>query len=83
MAIFKVYALRDVRTEAFHRPMFLQNDAVLDRSIRDAMEDEHNLLCTHPEDYQVYRLGEFDDSNGKLAAIPPEHMFNVIDLRKE
>lgn len=79
MALLKIYALRDVRSEAFNRPMFMQNKAVLDRAIRDACNDENSLLHHHPEDYQVYYLGTFDESTGKIESQPAEHMFNVIE----
>ena len=79
MAQLKIFTLRDVRTEAFNRPMFLQNESVLDRSIRDACQDENSLLSLHPEDYQVYYLGTFDEQTGKIEAQPAEHMFNVIE----
>jgi len=75
----EIYALRDVRTEAFNRPMFLQNKAVLDRAIIDAINDENSLLHHHPEDYQVYYLGTFDEQTGKIESLPAEHCFNVID----
>ena len=83
MSVLKIYALRDVRTQAYMRPMFLQNDAVLDRSVRDAMLDENSLLCSHPEDYQVFRLGEYDDNTGKITPCDPTHMFNVVDLQEK
>lgn len=81
MATLKIYALRDIRTEAFNRPMFLQNEAVLDRSIRDAMQDENSLLCSHPEDYQLFELGEYDEETGQITPVAPTHKFNIIDLK--
>ena len=82
MAIHKIYALRDIRTEAYLKPMFLQNLAVLDRALKDAKNDENNLLCLHPEDYQVYALGEYDDSTGKLTPQAPEHLYNIPDIKE-
>lgn len=79
----KIYALRDVRTEAFLRPMFLQNSAVLERVLLDAKNDENSTLSLHPEDYQVYYLGEYDDNNGLITPVPAEHMYNVIEVKEQ
>ena len=76
----EIYVLRDVRTEAYLKPMFLQNRAVLERAVLDAKQDGESLLAKHPEDYQVFHLGVYDDSNGEIAAVPPTHLFNVLDL---
>ena len=62
----KIFAVKDVRTEAFMRPFFVQNHAVLQRAILDAKNDEHNTISFHPEDYQVFELGEYDDGDGAI-----------------
>lgn len=80
MSVLKVYAIRDVRTQAYLKPVFLQNEAVLDRALRDGLGDENSLFSHHPEDYQVFYLGEYDDSSGKLDVGAPEHMYNLVDL---
>nr|QXN72800.1 MAG: nonstructural protein [Microvirus sp.] len=83
MATLQIYALRDIRTDAYMRPIFLQNQSVLERSLYDALSDENSLLSSHPEDYQVYKLGSFDEQTGKISPIAPEHLFNVINLKGE
>lgn len=81
MSILNIYTLRDTRTEAFQRPIFLQNRAVLERSIHDALSDENNMICLHPEDYQIYSLGTYDEQTGEIKATPATHLFNAIDLK--
>lgn len=81
MSLLNIYTLRDIRTEAFHRPFFLQNRAVLERSIHDALSDENNMICLHPEDYQIYSLGTYDEQTGEIKATPATHLFNAIDLK--
>lgn len=81
MALLNIYTLRDTRTEAFHRPFFLQNRAVLERAIHDALSDENNMICLHPEDYQIYSLGTYDERTGEITPTPATHLFNAIDVK--
>jgi hypothetical protein len=79
----KIYAIRDVRTEAFLKPMFLQNAAVLERALLDARNDENSTLSMHPQDYQVFKLGTYDDNSGEIWAEEPTFMFNVIEVKEK
>lgn len=82
MAILKAYSIRDVRVEAYNRPSFVQNEAVMKRSVEDALMTESHAFALHPEDFQVYYIGEFDEETGKFEAVAPEHVFNVVDCKK-
>lgn len=81
--VLNMYAVRDVRTQAYLKPVFVQNDSVLERALKDGLDDENSLFHHHPEDYQVFRLGEYDDSTGTVTAQPPEHMYNLVDLQEK
>jgi len=80
MAKLKIFALRDVRVEAFLKPMFLQNKKVLHRAIGQALQDENSMLYVAPEDYQVYELGEYDEATGQIEACAPTFIGNVNTL---
>ncbi|AXF52679.1 MAG: nonstructural protein [Microviridae sp.] len=80
MAIQQIYALRDIKVDAFNKPVLLQNRAVLERALIDAIHDEGNTISIHPEDFQAFHLGEYDESTGKITAKPAEHLFNLSDL---
>lgn len=82
MAVLNVYTIRDVRTEAYGRPMFVQNDMVLERSLLDALNDPDHPFSSHSNDYQVFRLGTYDDNTGKFDVHAPEHMYNVFELKE-
>jgi len=83
MSMLKLYTIRDVRTSAHNRPIALQNRAVLERSLLDALQDPSSNLSQHPEDYQLFCVGEFDQDTGDIIACPPEFLFNLQDLIKE
>jgi len=82
MAILKAYSIRDVRVEAYNRPSFVQNENVMRRSVEEALMSESHAFAFHPEDFQVFYIGEFDDQTGKFEPVAPEHVFNVVDCKK-
>jgi len=62
-----IVSVRDTAAEAFGRPMYLQSLGVAIRSFTDEVnrEDKDNQLFNHPDDFDLYELGLFDDSIGK------------------
>jgi len=62
-----IVSVRDTAAEAFGRPMYLQSLGVAIRSFTDEVnrEDKDNQLFNHPDDFDLYELGVFDDSTGK------------------
>ena len=62
-----IVSVKDSAAEAFGRPMYLQSIGVAIRSFTDEVnrEDKDNQLFNHPDDFDLYELGVFDDSIGK------------------
>lgn len=64
MAMYRIYSVFDRKAEAYALPFFLQRDEVAIRSFRDAVMDPKHPMAAHAEDYALYRLGSFNDSDG-------------------
>lgn len=62
-----IVSVKDSAAEAFGRPMYLQSLGVAIRSFTDEVnrEDKDNQLFNHPDDFDLYELGVFDDAIGK------------------
>jgi hypothetical protein len=62
-----IVSVKDSAAEAFGRPMYLQSLGVAIRSFTDEVnrEDKDNQLFNHPDDFDLYELGLFDDSIGR------------------
>lgn len=79
MSMLKVVAVRDVKIGAFGRPFFVRhvNEAI--RSFSDEVNraDSNNQLYLHPEDFQLYLLGDFGDSDGLLESKKPSPEFLI------
>ncbi|UDN67868.1 nonstructural protein [robinz microvirus RP_160] len=65
--IYRCYSVKDLKAAAFAPPFFLGRDEVAVRTFRDALEDKSHPMSAHPEDYELFYLGEFDDERGSLT----------------
>lgn len=61
-----IYSVYDKKTNVYFPPNFAQNDADVLRQFRLRFQDEKNIVHHYPEDYDIYRIGEFDDWKGKI-----------------
>ena len=59
-------AVKDRAAEAFARPMFVPSTGVAIRSFSDEVNrsDPDNQLHNHPDDFDLYEFGIFDDNTG-------------------
>jgi hypothetical protein len=62
-----IVSVKDSAAEAFGRPMYLQSLGIAIRSFTDEVnrQDKDNQLFNHPDDFDLYELGVFDDSLGR------------------
>lgn len=61
-----MYSLFDTKAQTFGIPFFLLNDAVAQRSFYQLYSDPQSTVHQFPSDFQLYRLGTFNDSDGKF-----------------
>lgn len=59
-------SVKDRAADAYGRPMFVPSVGVAIRSFSDEVNrvDPDNQLNKHPDDFDLYELGEFDDNTG-------------------
>lgn len=82
MTNINIYSVRDSKAQAFHKPFLLQNDAVMKRAMKNLATDPESDLCKNSEDYDVYLIGEFDERDGTINAIVPEHVISLTMLKE-
>lgn len=59
------YSVYDVLAETFTMPTELHNDNVAMRTFKEACKTVDGYK-QHPEDMQIFKVGEFDDETGDL-----------------
>lgn len=64
----KVFAVRDAATDQYGTPMFLMSSGQAIRSFGDEVNraEKDNQLYTHPDDFELFELGEYETDSGKL-----------------
>jgi len=78
-----VMAVRDRATDSFGSPFYVVARGQAIRSFSDEVNRAapDNGLYAHPEDYDLYELGEFDDDTGLFATGSPKQIAIGKDLR--
>lgn len=64
-----ICTVKDRAADAFGRPMFVPSTGVAIRSFSDEINRNHaeNQLYNHPDDFDLYELGQFDDNTGLFS----------------
>lgn len=73
-----ICAIHDTKAEAFAQPMFFQAVGQAVRAFIDAVSDgdPKSNLANHPEDFNLFRIGTYDDQTGEIVPEAPFHLGN-------
>lgn len=64
--MMKLFAVRDVKADAFGAPMSIATKGLALRSFGDACCSPSSELARFPADYMLYEIGEYEPNSGKL-----------------
>ena len=78
---YSIYAVYDVKCEAYMTPFFIGSDAQAIRSFKDAIENPELPFGKHPEDFTLFQIGHFNDHDGEVVGNPPMTLGNALELR--
>lgn len=76
---FKIISVRDIVADVFSQPQFAPNLGSAIRSFGDQCRNktEGNIIGAHPQDFELYELGEFDDSKAEFHCDNPPRQIAV------
>jgi len=85
--MLKVFAVRDVKADAYSALVVLPTRGLAMRGFIDAVQQK-GPLSQYPEDHSLYELGEFDESAGTITGYAvPVYIMSAVEainyLRKE
>lgn len=83
--ILKVLAVFDSKAGFFGQPFFEQREAAGVRAFGDAVNDSSNPANQwnkHPEDFQLFMIGEFDNESGELIPSLPKALISAASLHR-
>lgn len=75
-----IIAVRDRQLNAFMRPFTAQTAGQAIRSFRDEINRPDSELNRHPEDYELYRLGTFNEQTGEIKSEDPQQIALASNL---
>lgn len=78
----KMFSIRDSKSEIFHPPRFNNTHGEAERDFKRAANDPQTNICAFPEDFDLYFIGEYDLSTGKMTPVDtPQHVIKAIALK--
>lgn len=81
--IYKVYSVYDSKAEAYMQPFYCQSKGQAIRSFTEVSNDNTSQIGKYPEDFTLFELGEFNDSNGRFTLYDASHpMGKAIEFVK-
>lgn len=65
-----IVAVKDRAADAFMRPFFVPTANMAIRSFMDEVNRDapDNQMFAHPEDFDLYELGLYDDNTGRIES---------------
>lgn len=77
-----VAAVRDSAADCFQRPVFVATPAVALRAFGDECLNKDSPMSVHPEHYELFELGSYDDATGKFEMLDsPRSLARAVDFR--
>jgi hypothetical protein len=79
--LYEVFSIYDSKAEAYLPPFILPKIAQAKRIFEQCINSDDHQFGQSPADYTLFRLGNFDDSNGQyLLARATESLGNGIEF---
>lgn len=78
-----IYSIYDVKIAAFSQPYYSHTNGSALRAFADHVNDPQSQPNKHPEDYQLFHLGSFDDNTGEILATKPAPIGTAAEYLKE
>lgn len=65
MLKLRLYSIYDSKAEQFSPPQVYHNDMLALRGFESIVNDDKMLIKKYPEDFTLYYIGNFSDSDGR------------------
>lgn len=82
MAVLIVLSVRDRAINTYGVPIHVVAVGAGLRSFMDECQRPESPFCAHPDDYDLYRLGTFDDQTGLFNSENPQMLLTGKECAK-
>lgn len=81
--IKQMFSIRDTKSAIYSDPFYAITHGVAERNFHEIANDSSSIVYKHPEDFDLYHIGEFDDNTGKCQILEtPKHVMKAVHCRK-
>jgi hypothetical protein len=69
-----IYSIYDKTAQAYIQPFYMHNNGLAIRAFQDNVNDNsgNNNINKHPNQFDLYKLGTYDDKTGVIESHSPE-----------
>lgn len=78
-----IYAIKDLNADYYMQPMFMRTDAEAKRAFEIGVSDPDSFLSKFPNQFDLCKLGSYDDATGQISNDSVKWLCNGNDFRKE
>ena len=72
-----IYAIYDKKVKVYGTPFFYTDDISATRSFLRLKADPQSFLHSFPDDYDLYRIGTYDDQDAKMVSLQPTELIQT------
>ena len=73
---YVLVSIKDSVAGFYRDPACVTNTDVAQRSFADTVQNPESPMAKHPGDYDLYKVGTFDDADGQIKPCDPVHICN-------
>lgn len=78
-----VYSVYDKAVRAWMQPFYCRTTGEAIRSFTELANDGQSNVSKYPTDYELYALGEYDDSSGLFTSGSPVRVIGATEVLKD
>lgn len=80
--VYGIYSVFDAAVALFMQPFFMRTDREALRAVSAALVDPNHGFNRNPEDYTLFRLGDFTEADAKFTLLEtPQRMITLLQLK--
>lgn len=75
---YQMLSIRDTKADYYNQVITMKTIDEAVRALGELVTDQRSMIARHPEDYDLYHLGQFDDQTGELIPLSsPVHVMKA------
>lgn len=75
----QMFTIYDKKMQIHQQPFVAINRATMMRTIADGLKRNDSMMSRFPVDYEIYKIGEFDETTGMITPLPEREFICVLE----